>query len=447
MGGGFGVREARFEPGRGLKWTALICSGVALAVLLFDSWSFLNGHMSRGQVVGRDFANYWSGSRLLFSGHVREIFVQDDYMRAMHGLWGKGFALHSFSYPPSIFPFIAWTAALPYGPALALWLGLGAAALLAAGWPYTRDPKIALLLLLSPAVLACIDIGQNGFLTSALIVGGLRLVDRRPWIAGVLIGLATFKPHLGLLIPVALAASGRWRVIGGAAAAAAGLFAVSILMAGPEAWMLYLTKTVAYQRVMLEDSSGIWEMMTPSAFIAGRLMGLPQWLGWALQAVVSTACLALVFRHFRKLGREGRRFEALDVLLLVAAGFTASPYSFNYDMPGLALAVLIVALTRKDLEALREWRLAQAALWSAPVAMVLMSFGPDPFLPTGALLCAGGLWLVAKIASDRVAMPMVAAVQAQEQGLAAYALTRGGWSPHPPAALRRGPSFPFQGKD
>jgi uncharacterized membrane protein len=32
------------------------------------------------------------------------------------------------------------------------------------------------------------------------------LADRRPWLAGALLGLATFNPQLGLLIPIALLA-------------------------------------------------------------------------------------------------------------------------------------------------------------------------------------------------------------------------------------------------
>ena len=38
-------------------------------------------------------------------------------------------------------------------------------------------------------------------------------LDRRPVAAGVLIGLLTLKPQLGILFPVMLIASARWRVL------------------------------------------------------------------------------------------------------------------------------------------------------------------------------------------------------------------------------------------
>ena len=48
--------------------------------------------------------------------------------------------------------------------------------------------------------------GQNGFLTAALLGGALHWLDRRPWLAGVLIGCLAYKPQFGVLIPVALLA-------------------------------------------------------------------------------------------------------------------------------------------------------------------------------------------------------------------------------------------------
>ena len=46
----------------------------------------------------------------------------------------------------------------------------------------------------------------------------LALIDRRPWLAGVLIGCLAYKPQFGLLIPLVLVASGRWRVFAAAVA-------------------------------------------------------------------------------------------------------------------------------------------------------------------------------------------------------------------------------------
>jgi hypothetical protein len=45
-----------------------------------------------------------------------------------------------------------------------------------------------------PAAFIIIGHGQNGFLTAALLGGALHLLDRRPWLAGLLIGGLAYKP-------------------------------------------------------------------------------------------------------------------------------------------------------------------------------------------------------------------------------------------------------------
>ena len=52
-----------------------------------------------------------------------------------------------------------------------------------------------------PAALWNVTAGQNGFLTAALIGGTLGLLERRPALAGVCLGLLTYKPQFGLLFP------------------------------------------------------------------------------------------------------------------------------------------------------------------------------------------------------------------------------------------------------
>ena len=75
-----------------------------------------------------------------------------------------------------------------------------------------RDPAPAarplLIAAAFPAVFVNIGHGQNGFLTAALLGGALHLLDRRPWLAGVLFGCLAYKPQFGVLIPFALLAGG-----------------------------------------------------------------------------------------------------------------------------------------------------------------------------------------------------------------------------------------------
>ena len=65
-------------------------------------------------------------------------------------------------------------------------------------------PETPLTAAALPAVFVNIGQGQNGFLTAALLGGALHWLNRKPWLAGVLIGCLAYQPQFGVLIPIAL---------------------------------------------------------------------------------------------------------------------------------------------------------------------------------------------------------------------------------------------------
>src|SRR6202007_3224914 len=91
-----------------------------------------------------------------------------------------------------------------------------------------------------PAVWWNFGLGQNAFLTAALFGAATLLVDRRPILAGLLFGALCYKPHFGLLVPLALAAGGRWRCFAAAAASAGGLVLASLMVFGSSTWEAFL---------------------------------------------------------------------------------------------------------------------------------------------------------------------------------------------------------------
>jgi Glycosyltransferase family 87 len=82
-----------------------------------------------------------------------------------------------------------------------------------------------------PGVFVNLTHGHNGCMTAALMGGAALVLDRRPLLAGALLGSLADKPQLGLLVPLMLAATGRWRVM-----AAAGAMALAL---AARAWVLF----------------------------------------------------------------------------------------------------------------------------------------------------------------------------------------------------------------
>lgn len=392
----------------GPPWTVLVALMFAPAALAWTGFVEI-WRLSLHRLLLIDFVNYWTGARLFLAHDTATLFTPPLYERAVQAAFGHRLPpFVSFSYPPSMLPLIAWVGLLPCGPALALWMALGVAALFAAAWPYSRNPWVAAAILVSPAVLACVDAGQNGLFTGALIVAALTRIERRPALAGALIGLLTVKPHLGLLLPVALLAARRWRVIWSAAASALAVFVVSLVLVGPEAWRLYLTQAAPYQSVLYHQIHRNWATMTPSPAVATVSAGGSWGLAWIVQGVATVAAVALVAVRFA--GRAKRPIGDLDRVVLVGATFLASPYSFNYDMPALAVLLLIASRSHPDLNRSRAWRCGSALLWAAPLVMVIVGVSGlvshRPWPPVGSVMVAVGLALV--VIAGRAGRPALA---------------------------------------
>jgi len=232
------------------------------------------------------------------------------------------------------------------------------------------------LLVLAPAVTVNIWSGQTGFLLTALLVGGLIELDRRPVLAGILFGLLSIKPQLGVLLPLMLLLTGRWRTIAAAAATIALLLAVTTVAFGPRVWTAYVNDAMPMQTKVVVEGFSHYMVHMPTAFMNAKAAGLPMPAAIWIQAVVSAVTLAAVTWTFWH-----RRDRDLSNALLVTAIFTVTPYAFNYDMVVFGW-VMIRMMERSDNEPLDYWLML--AVWAVPfltVPMGMLVVLPISFLP------------------------------------------------------------------
>ena len=314
--------------------------------------------------IGRDFLNTWIGGRSAFTGGPAAWFDASTYNEFLREFIGAP-NLHDYfwSYPPHILLFIWPLGLLPYFPAFVLWTLLGFAVFLYAAASCEVERKHLLFVAVAPAAAIKVFIGQNGFFTAALLIGGLWNIDRRPIFAGVLFGILSVKPQLGLLLPLVLALQGRWRTILAAAATVVVLVGVTALIWGPDIWTAYLAKVLPQQRQLQEYQHGLLFRMVPSIFFGARVMDLPLGVAWALQAIVSALGLAAVIWTYWR-----RRDPVLSVALLITAIFLVSPYSLSYDLVVLGW---VVALLRQREDMLPADHYLLMAVWALPAAMLL----------------------------------------------------------------------------
>ena len=305
---------------------------VSFWYLAVDSYPFLTEALSRGQTIGRDFAVFWSASVEAWQGNARAVFDPSQQQASLEQLMGHDLAFMPFPYPPHALLLFLPLAALPYLPSLIAWLSLTfGGVVLAVRHHLSQHGWVLLLgLALSPASIVNIVSGQNGFLSTALSCGGLLLVERRPLVAGLLIGLLSYKPQLGLLLPFLLIAGGYWRTFWTASAV------VSLVFPGRDAWHLYLTEISPQQMQFAQFGDGIFRKMIPSYFMAGRDIGLDLAFAWTIQIVASVAALAASVWAFRQ-----RAPFHLKCAAAMVGTFLAPPYVFSYDMPIICVAILL----------------------------------------------------------------------------------------------------------
>ena len=184
-----------------------------------------------------------------------------------------------------------------------------------------------------PAVFLNAAHGQNGFLSAALIGGGLFATESRPVLAGVLLGAMAFKPHLALAIPFALVFARRWTTLIVAAATAAAFSAISLAAFGAAAWDGFFADS-RLARAALENNLVGNEKMQ-SVFAAVRLMHGSLAFAWGAQIAMALCVMgalwALELRAFRTLA---------EASAIVCAGLLASPFVLDYDLTLIAIPLL-----------------------------------------------------------------------------------------------------------
>jgi alpha-1,2-mannosyltransferase len=390
-----GLRSGRWLTSARARGYSLIL--LALCALAVAGWiAVSDGLIDRnGKPLGTDFSNVYAAGTLTLQGRPAQAYEPALQHAAEKAVFdGREVPFYGWHYPPFFFAVAALVATLPYGWGLAIWLIAGLAAYLAVMRAILPRPETLLIAAAFPAVFVNIGHGQNGFLTAALLGGALQLLDRRPWLAGVLIGLLAYKPQFGVLIPVALLAGRRWGTIGGALATVTALLAVSFLTLGSGVWHAFADSMNFTQTVVLEQGGTGWEKIQ-SAFSAVRMWGADVPTAYAVQIALLLMLAASLFR----LWQSDAAFE-LKASALATASLLATPYVLDYDL--VVLAVAIAYFARHGLSrGFRSFEISLlAAAWIAP----LMSRGVAGIagIPLGLLvLLAMYVFTLRRAALDR----------------------------------------------
>jgi hypothetical protein len=287
---------------------------------------------------------------------------------------------------------------MPYLLALFVWQAATLALYLAALRAILPRPEFWLPALAFPAVLINLAHGHNGFLSAALLGGGLVLLDRRPQVAGLLFGLLCYKPQLGVMIPVALVGGRQWRAFLFAAFTVGAICLLSWLAFGAGAWLAFRDSLDFTRSVVLEQGgTGFHKIQSP--FAAFRMWGAPIEVAYAVQAAAICTVVILLF----VLWRSEIAF-ALKAAALLTGALIATPYILDYDLMVMAPAIAFFAAHGLKHGFHEYEKSALAFCWAAPLFSRMLA--EYIFVPVGliAVLVLFGLVLL-RAAVERAALP------------------------------------------
>jgi hypothetical protein len=361
-----GLRSGRWlTPARARGYSLILLGIAAIAV---TGWIALSdGLIDRnGKPLGTDFSNVYAAGTLTWQGRPAQAYQPALQHAAEQAVFdGRDVPFFGWHYPPFFFAIAFLVAAVPYAWGLSVWLMAGLAAYLAILRAILPRPETLLMATAFPAVFVNIGHGQNGFLTTALLGGALHWLDRRPRLAGLLIGCLAYKPQFGVLIPIALLAGRRWSTIGAAIVTVAVLIAASFVTLGDSVWQAFADSLNFTQTVVLEQGGTGFEKIQ-SIFSALRLWGAGVELAYAGQIALALTLAA----SLGWLWQSDAAFE-IKASALATGSLLATPYVLDYDLVVLALAIAFYA--RHGLS--RGFRDFEISLLAAAWFVPLMSRG------------------------------------------------------------------------
>src|SRR5712675_1882254 len=370
-----------------LCFVLFVINAVFFPTAFFAHWWIFD---EKGLGIPTDFVNVWSAGKLVLDGHAALAYDWDIQKQVQVAVLGQGyqgnFAWHYL--PPFLFV-ASLLAHFPYAVAFIGWAAASLVPYLAVMRGIVGRPFGLLLALAFPVVLTNILVGQNGFLTASLIGGTLYLMPARPVLAGICLGLLSYKPQYGLLFPLVLIAASQWTVFVTAGVVAVAMAFASWLAFGTESWQAFFHWLPMFSQAFLTEGRAPWGKMQ-SIFALVRYFGGTEQLAWVFQWIMSAAVAVVLALMWRS-----RVSYPLKAAALAAGTLLITPYLFLYDV--MVLAIAVAFLVRIGLSGgFQHYELAALGLVAALLLFYPLVGAPTGFVATlivsGLIAGRCGLW-------------------------------------------------------
>ncbi len=300
-----------------------------------------------GDIASGDFMAFYTGAMFVNDGRGRELYnlaTQNEYQLELTG--PPNTQWQPYINPPLLAVALAPLASLPYRYAywsfavLTLLAFIGSMVLFKPKLTHLARDRLTWLTTLALTaswlpLFRSMAGGQNSLFTILLLVGLYAAWrDNRMILAGVALGLLSYKPQFGLLLGAVFIARGMWVALTAAGATAAAHYALGAVFMGAD-WPLRLLDTLRVHRTLEQQIIANHFSILPTA---GYSLPGP-FAVWVAAIGIAGVAILCVWQA-RRIGPADTRFPILYGLL-VCGTLLVSPHLQHYDVAILAIPTLL----------------------------------------------------------------------------------------------------------
>jgi hypothetical protein len=339
-----------------------------LYVVIYGFWIFSGSGNAdlMGKPIGGDFSAFWAASRMVLSGEAAHVYDDERMFAAEKSITGLDYR-NPVPYPPVWFLVIAPLALFAYIPSLILWLTLTLSAFLYVTYRFAPHALTVWLTLSFPGTFQNVIHGHNGFLAASILGLALLIIDKYPLMAGLVLGMLIFKPHLVMIIPLFLVVGRCWRVLSGLIISLSLLVIASVILFGLDAWFRFFEK-IPFMMYLLQNEFLQMHQLV-STLGALLLLGIPYNIAIGIHLICSLIGIGLTAMAWYK-----NEPSYVKHSLLVLSVLLVTPYANSYDLTLLALPICWIgweAYKRTSISNTASCFLIAA--WSLPIVSVFFA--------------------------------------------------------------------------
>ncbi|MFN8693762.1 MAG: glycosyltransferase family 87 protein [Holosporales bacterium] len=341
---------ACLKSGSFLSKKVFYFAAIPLMIMFIISFSmFLRGDNQsheesiKQQLYGTDFLAFYSAGMLSKEGTPNKAYDKTEILPVQNVLtqFDRVEPL-PFVHPPIFLILMQFIVDFSYAQAWFLFQSITLLASLYVLYCIHSDQKIVLATFTFFPTFANLAIGQTAFLTTALMGGVLINIQKNKYLAGFFLGLLTYKPQFGILIPLALIVGKEWKVFASASLTALLLILMVHFHYGSSSiWISFFNALEAQTQILHRDNA----MFPLSAFLTMRGWGFSIGTAYTVHTMLQVLLVCFILYLWRDKGTIAYPIKAAG---LVLAAMLFTPYLLAYDLFLLMIPLAYLAKFAAD---------------------------------------------------------------------------------------------------